>query len=199
MQTEIEAKFLNVNHDKLRAKLKELGAECAQPMQVLTRVNMDFKDKSLSEKGGWVRVRGDGKKATLAYKELGSWTLHGVKEIEVNVSDFADTQKLLEAIGLEVYAYQVTKRETWEYKGAEIVLDIWPWVKPFIEIEGPSEENVREVAGELGFEWDKDAVFGSVEPVYLADFDITNEQFYTLDKMTFDDRPPEWLEKKRRG
>lgn len=197
MQTEIEVKFLNVDHDEVRAKLKKLGAVLEQPMQVLTRVRMDFKDRSLAKRGGWVRIRSDGQKTTLTYKELSEWTLHGVKEVEVNVSDFADTQKLLELIGLEVDSYQVTKRETWKYKGAEVVLDIWPWVKPYIEVEGASEENVREVAKELGFDWNN-AVFGSVEPVYYAEYDITQEEFHTLDRITFDDPVPQLLEKRRR-
>jgi adenylate cyclase, class 2 len=197
MQTEIEAKFLDVNHDELRAKLKKLGARLEQPMQTLTRVNMDFADRSLAKKGGWVRVRSDGNKTTLTYKELGSWTLHGVKEVEVVVSNFEATKKLLEAIGLSAYSYQVTKRETWTYKSAEVVLDEWPWTKPYIEIEGVSEENVQEIAKELGFKWEA-AAFGSVAPVYMAEYDITVQELNDIDRITFDEKPPKWLEAKRK-
>ncbi|HTE57249.1 MAG TPA: class IV adenylate cyclase [Verrucomicrobiae bacterium] len=198
MQTEIEVKFLGIDHDAVRTRLKKIGAKCAHPMRQLQRVNMDFPDNRLEERGGWVRIRTNGPKTALAYKQLEDWTLHGVKEVEVEVSDFADTQKLLEGIGLVVRSYQETKRETWRHKGAEIVLDEWPWVRSFMEIEGISEENVRQVASELGLDW-KDAVFGSVEPVYIAEFDITEKEFYTLDHMTFKSPIPDWLKARTRA
>lgn len=198
MKTEIEVKFLGVDHDVLRARLKKIGAECVHPMHELQRVNMDFADRRLEKAGGWVRIRTNGSKTALTYKQLESWTLHGVKEVEVEVSDFAETQKLLEAIGLVVGSYQETKRETWHCKGAEVVLDIWPWVRPFVEIEGGSEESVRQIATELGLDW-KDGVFGSVEPVYIAEFNITEKEFYTLDHMTFKTPIPDWLQARARA
>src|SRR5690606_27253651 len=137
MQTEIEAKFLNINHDEVRAKLKILGAKLEQPSTVYKRYNLDFSDKSLEKKGGWVRVRSNGTFVTLTYKQLDEWTVDGVKEAEVEVSDFDETIKILEAVGLKARSFQITKREIWKYKDTEIVLDEWPWVKQFIEIEGP--------------------------------------------------------------
>lgn len=97
MQTEIEAKFLGVNHDAIRSKLKELGAECLQPMTTMKRVNMDYADKRLEKSGGWLRVRDMGNRITLTYKNLESWSLSGVKEIEVNVSDCDKTLEWLAA------------------------------------------------------------------------------------------------------
>lgn len=47
MKPEIEAKFLNVDHDALRAKLQGLGAECVQPMRITKRKNYDFPDGRL--------------------------------------------------------------------------------------------------------------------------------------------------------
>ena len=197
MQTKIEAKFLGTNHDSLRTRLDELGAVCQRPVTVTTRVNMDYADRRLKKQGSWVRVCNNGNKVTLTYKQLDSWTLSGVKEIEIVVSDFAQTQALLEAVGLQVCSRQTTKRETWTYKGSEVVLDEWPWVEPFIEIEGPSEAAVNDIAKDLGLDWEN-AVFGSVEPVYMAEYDITEEQFLEIDSITFDQQPPAWLLKAKR-
>jgi hypothetical protein len=66
-------------------------------------------------------------------------------------------------------AYQESRRETWQIDDVEVVLDEWPWLQPFIEIEGASEERVREVAGQLGFAWE-DAVFGAVTQAYEAQY-----------------------------
>ncbi|HEU5121461.1 MAG TPA: hypothetical protein VFT59_01335 [Candidatus Saccharimonadales bacterium] len=38
MKTEIEAKFLQIDLDTMRAKLREAGATCKQRMQVMRRV-----------------------------------------------------------------------------------------------------------------------------------------------------------------
>jgi adenylate cyclase class 2 len=71
MQTEIEAKFLNVDHSTIRKKLKKVGAVRIQSVRLMRRKNFDFKDLSLEkEKSGWVRVRDEGDKVTLSYKQL---------------------------------------------------------------------------------------------------------------------------------
>ena len=45
------------------------------------------------------------------------------------------------------------------------MLDEWPWVEPYIEIEGESEEAVRDTVSKLGLSWD-DAKFGGVNTLY---------------------------------
>ena len=71
MQTEIEAKFLNIDVEKIRAKLQELGAVLQYPERLMKRKTFDFKEKSLYEEKAWVRVRDEGdKKITLSYKKL---------------------------------------------------------------------------------------------------------------------------------
>ncbi len=62
---------------------------------------------------------------------------------------------------------QESKRETWELFGAEVVLDIWPWLNPYIEIEGKSENQLKEITKLLGFNWE-DAVFGDVMSAYRS-------------------------------
>src|SRR5690606_39780002 len=107
MHTEIEAKFLGVNHDAVRQKLKSAGAERVHSMRLMRRKNYDYPDLRLEKQfTGWVRVRDEGGKVTLAYKQLDDRTLTGTKEVSVVVSDFDDTCRFLEAIGLEVQSYQ---------------------------------------------------------------------------------------------
>lgn len=192
MQTEVEVKFLDMDHQVLRGTLKRLGADLMQPMRTMKRVNMDFPDQRLQQKGGWLRIRDEGHRVTLTYKQLTEWTVNGVQEVETVVSDFEATKQIFEALGMKAKSYQESRRETWELDGVEIVLDEWPWVKPFCEIEGPSEPAIKAVAAKLNLGWE-DAVFGSVEPVYRAEYDITDTEFYTLSRIVFDEPLPELL------
>lgn len=196
MQTEIEAKFLDSNHDEIRAKLHELGATCTNPMRLMKRKNYDFPDGRLEKIGGWVRVRDEGDKVTLSYKQLNDRTLHGTKEVSVTVGDFSATDSFLNAIGLAQQSYQETKRESWLLDGAQIELDEWPWTKPYLEIEADSEAAVRKVTGQLGLDWDE-AKHGSVEVVYQAEYDATDEEIDHWQEITFTP-VPDWLEAKRR-
>ncbi len=197
MQTEIEAKFLNVNHEKIRDKLKELGAECVQPMRLMRRKNYDFFDFRL-EKGatGWVRVRDEGDKVTLAYKQLDDRTLHGTKEVSVTVNSFDNSCYLLEAIGMEAQSYQETKRESWKLDGVEIELDEWPWIPTFVEIEAEGEQALEGVAKKLGLDLST-AVHGSVEIVYQQLYDVTEEEVCHWPEILFTP-VPQWLEDRRR-
>src|SRR6476659_9524031 len=114
MQTEIEAKALDVDHDILRQKLRDLGAECVQPMRLMRRTRYDFPDHRLqNERNGWARVRDEGDKITVSYKELSDRTLHGTKEVCITVDSFENAGQLFECIGLTDTAYQETKRESW--------------------------------------------------------------------------------------
>ena len=196
METELEAKFLDINADSLRKKLKEIGASLVHPEQLMKRKVFDFPDERLEKEGGWVRVRDEGNKITLSYKRLVDRTLHGTKEITVEVSDFEKTCNILIAAGLQVDAYQETKRERWELDGSEITIDTWPWIPTFVEIEANSEEKLKEIVKKIDLDWLK-AMHGSVETAYQKYFDVTEEEVDNWEIITFTP-VPEWLEVKRR-
>ena len=196
MQPEIEVKFLNVDHDALRSKLQELGAECVQPMRLMKRKNFDFADYKLNrDKNGWVRVRDEGDKVTMSYKQLNDRTLHGTHEVNVVVDSFENADAFLAQIGLEPKTYQETKRESWRLKDFEIELDEWPWARPYIEIEGPNEASLQEFAQQLGLDW-AGALHGSVEVVYQAEYDATDEEIDAIERITFQDPVPDILKAK---
>ena len=148
-------------------------------------------------KQGWVRVRDEGDKVTMTYKRTFERTLHGTQEINLIVDDFDRASEFLEAIGLKKKAFQETKRESWAVNGCEVTLDTWPWIPPFIEIEGPSEEAVCGTATLLDLDWSK-AMHGSVETVYQQHYEVTEKEVNSWPSITF--APvPEWLEKARKG
>lgn len=196
MQPEIEGKWLDVDHDALRKKLRALKAVLVQPETSMRRKNFDTPDRRLEKVGGWVRVRDEGGQVTMSYKQLNRRTLHGTKEVIVGVSDFDRACEFLQDIGLAAKAYQETKREIWKRGDVEIPLDTWPWIPPFVEIESTNTKAVRDVAKLLGLPWDK-ALFGSVEIAYRQYFDVSDAEVYNWPQLTFGP-VPKWLEGRRK-
>ena len=195
MQQEIEVKFLNVDFDDVRARLKKLGAVCEQPMRLMRRVVIDYPDRKMQATGdSWVRVRDEGDKVTLTFKKTTEHEFGGAHEIETTVGDYQKTIDIFLAVGLVVHTTQETKRETWKIDGVEVVLDEWPWLNPYIEIEGLSEQAVKDVAQKLGYDW-KDAVFGSVTTAYRHQYPaITKDEHISeIPEIKFDLPAPEWF------
>lgn len=195
MKTEIEGKWLNVDVEAVRQKLRDIGAELLQKERMMTRQVFDYPDKRLNKVDAWVRVRDEGDKRTLSYKMLLDRSVTGTKEITVVVDSFEETSKLLQAIGLESKSYQETKRESWKIGNTEIEIDTWPWIPSFVEIEAETEDELKRAAELLGFEYSQ-VLHGSVETAYQAVYNVTDEEIDSWKKIKFSN-VPEWLETKR--
>lgn len=167
MKTEIEVKFIDISIDTIREKLTTLGATCEQPMRLMRRALVET--EQMAKDDAFLRLRDEGDKTTLTYKQFTEKSLSGAREHEVVVSDYDTMRDILLACGFEFQTQQESKRETWQLDDVEIVIDEWPWMKPYIEIEGNSEEAVKTVAERLGFDW-SDAVFGGADVVYHIEY-----------------------------
>ena len=196
MKTEIEGKFLDINKEELRKRLVLFKAKLVHKERLMKRVNFDYEDHRLEKIGGWVRIRDEGDKITLVYKQLNNRTLHGTKEISLIVNDFEDTCKFLISIGLIKISYQETKRERWFFDNVEITIDTWPWIPTFVELEGETEESLKNVCKKLGLDW-KGVMHGSVETAYQAYFSVTESEIDNWESITFTS-VPKWLEDKRK-
>ena len=197
MKTEIEAKFLNVDVKNVREKLKKVGAVKQYPERLMKRKVFDYPDNKLDKEDAWVRVRDEGdNKITLSYKKLLDRSLHGTKEITLDVSDFETMCDFLQACGFEIKSYQETKREKWTLEESEITIDTWPWIPTFVEIESATEEEIHKVSNLLGFDWNK-ALHGSVETAYQDLFDVTEDEIDGWKEIVFTP-VPDWLEVKRK-
>lgn len=197
MKDEIEVKFVNVNHDSVRERLKKLGAVCEQPMRTMRRVVIHT--PRMSEKNAFIRIRDEGHRTTMTYKQFDSDSIDGAKEYEVSVGDFDEAVSILTQGGLKYDVYQESNRENWLLDDVEIMLDEWPWLNPYIEIEGDSKAKLQEVAKKLGMSWDE-AVYGGVANVYRLQYpfigedgiDIINHDWTTI---KFNDPLPDLIAK----
>lgn len=181
MKIEYEAKFLVPDVEVFRAMLKEKGAECVQPERLMRR----WIAGSEYEHGKWLRLRDEGNKVTLTFKDRSVRSVDGTKEVEVTVSNFDDTLKILKLVGIKKKGYQENKRESWQLNGVEVEIDTWPGVEPFVEIEGKTELEVKRTAEALGFDWNN-ARHDTADELYAEQNGVTpKEAFKIFDDLRF--------------
>lgn len=195
MKTEIEAKFLDINIDAIRAKLKSLGASLVYPETMVRQKIFDYPDFRLDKDFSWLRVRDENGVVVITLKRWEKEGVDGMKETEIKADSFEEAERLLLGIGMMVKSTQMKKRELWRLDDVEFMIDTWPWIPTFIEIEGTSEEKVRAAAATLGLDWDR-AHFGGVARAYKQYFDIEYEKIDRCPDLVFSPTP-EWLEEKR--
>lgn len=171
MKVEIEVKFVDVDIDDVRQRLRSNGAHLEHAMRAMRRALIEEPQHSAGNM--FIRIRDEGDKTTLCLKKklksLEESTIDSTYEIETTVGDFDTAIELFKVAGWDYTTYQESKRETWMMDSVEVVIDEWPWINPYIEIEGESEDAVRSAAQKLGFDWNT-AMFGSVDVIYNRDY-----------------------------
>ena len=107
------------------------------------------------------------------------------QETCIEINDFDKAREIINAIGCQEVAYQESKRELWKMGQVEITIDEWPFLEPFVEIEGPSEKMVKDVAKKLNFNYQQ-ALFGSVDFQYAKKYNLSLEKINkTTPKIVF--------------
>lgn len=141
MNIEIEERIIEIDIDNIIQKLEVLNAtKIGEWYQ--KRYVYDFNPKRENE---WIRLRSNGEKTTLTYKNIEENSINGTKELEVEVSDFEKTNELLNILGYKPKAYQENKRIRYILNGVEIDIDSWPLIPAYMEIEGNSVEDIKKV------------------------------------------------------
>lgn len=179
-KTEFEVKFYPVNKDKVIADLKAKGAQLIQPEVKMIIVVYNHQTNPQID-GHYVRVRNEGDKVRLSIKVHATkdGRVADQKEIDTIVSSFGATVEILERTGLKRSGYQEKMRETWKLDTSEIVIDTWPGLETYIEIEDQSEEAVHNTADKLGFKWE-DKIITSVVEIYMEKYGLTGEKVLEL-------------------
>ena len=192
MDTEVEIKFVKINHDEIRKKLININASLLSPMRLMRRVIIETAE--LKARNAFIRIRDEGDKTTITYKQFNELSVDGAKEIEIVVDDFLKAIDLFDRAGLKYKSFQESKRETWKLDDTEILLDLWPWLEPYIELEGPNEDRLKSVANKLNLNWE-DGVFGDVMVAYQNQYPnlSKNDTVANLKSVKFSDPLPDFL------
>jgi adenylate cyclase class 2 len=192
MKTELEVKFAHIDIEAIRQALRAAGATCEQPMRLMKRALIE--EPHHQAEHAFIRVRDEGNRVTLTFKRRAdpdALKIDSVKELEVEVSDFDATVDIFSEAGWRYKTFQESKRETWKLDGTEVVIDEWPWLRPYIEIEGESEAGIRDVAVKLGLSW-SDALFGHIDALYEMQYEFQDGVRGVIDlpEVRFDDPLP---------
>ena len=126
---EIEVKFLNIDPKETEKKLKEAGAEKVFD-KVYRRKVFDYPDLRLNDRGAYLRLRDEGDKITLTFKQRlgvkshdGKTNDEGMEEIKIKVSDFEKTAELLTKMGLKEKFYEENRRIRHQLDDIEFDID----------------------------------------------------------------------------
>lgn len=151
---EIEVRFLEVDVENLKLKLLKLGAQdCGlDHLNETIFYGLDFPTPAA---GKFVRLREYKDRTVLTFKHRVEISATGTIEYEFNVSDAQEAKKFLEALGLFVCRFVEKKRHTFELGNIKVDIDFWPQIPPYVEIEGPSEKDLKEISRKLDLDWSK--------------------------------------------
>lgn len=189
MDIEYEATFLNINKDEMRSRLKEAGATLVKPEYLQKRVVFEL-PAGHEIPGAWLRVRDEQDKITMSLKISDGDKITDQKEICLKIDNFEAGVKFLEAIGSTKKAYQENYRELWILNEVEITIDEWPYLEPYVEVEGKSEDAVKEISTKLGFDYSQ-ALFCSADILYNKKYGTPLDTInHHMPRITFNDPNP---------
>ena len=155
MDQEIEVKFLLKNYAALMQKIADLQLPCSQERIHEFNLRYDLPDGSLVAQKQVLRLRKD-TQARLTFKGPGIMEEEVLlrKEIEVMVSDFDTTKRLLEALGYQVVMMYEKYRANYLMDSLVLSVDETPFGL-FIELEGESPAQVHLAANVFGLDWEQ--------------------------------------------
>lgn len=147
---EIELKFEIENTEKIAQALKGLGFVLKRERTYEKTVMYDNPAELMQITDGRVRVRQSGDRVEFSYKK--PITREGIKqeiEYEVEVSNFAELERILESMEFTPTTSYERYRTELEKDGVKATIDEFPFVK-FLELEGPKDQ-IKAAAEGLGF------------------------------------------------
>ncbi|HAO19067.1 MAG: hypothetical protein BWK80_51650 [Desulfobacteraceae bacterium IS3] len=156
---EIEVKFYLPDKDAVKARILDLGA-VSQGRHFENNICFDDADKRLMNGGSLLRLRQDSR-AILTLKsapKVRDTQFKVFRELEVEVGNFEDMKRILEALGFFPQLVYEKWRETFTFNNCDLCLDTMPY-GDFLEIEGGRDE-IRQIADVLGLKWEKRIVRG---------------------------------------
>jgi len=182
MAKEIECRFLDINKEDLVSRLITLGATDLQE-KFLEEIIIYDKDMKWRDGDKRLRLRTVDGQTKLSFKHHTAHTVDGTTEIEFGVDDAKQAELFLEQLGFVSYRHQQKKRHTLVLDGVTFDIDTWPKVPTYVELEGESEDSLKKVCKQVGFDWDK-AVFHNprwvIENVYKIP--VGTMRWFTFDR-----------------
>lgn len=175
---EIEGKFLNININDLRKKLKLNNAKRIHKMMLYRRYVFHL----MNDKPGYIRTREENKLVTITVKTY-SKTSKFAEESEISVnSTLEESRDFLLTQGYKMKAYHETLREKWSLDDClEIAIDSVPGIPTYVELECKNEKEIKRIAKILDLDYSK-IEYGAYDKQFL--------DYYGIDKNTINNIIP---------
>lgn len=135
----------------------------------------------------WIRLRKTGDETTITIKKIinvdKEYKIDNVEELEIPIPSIESGRELLQNLGYFPTNHQKKLRIAYDYLNTEVVLDKWPKIPPYVEIEGQTED-ILNVVSNLGYTKDDikvmntDAVYAlnGIDLYKFTDLDFDEEE-----------------------
>jgi len=180
MSKEYEAKFLDVDVNDMKKRLKALGAKQVHARKRYVRT-VYHRCTGEGFSNGFVRVRREGSGVTMTVKTYDDPKFPQEFEVSIN-EDFDTAVKFMNALGIKQKAFQESYREKWKHPLVnEITFDNIPGIPTYMEVEAATEDKMYQMIEKLKLDKSK-MRFGA--------FDRTYEEYYGIDRKVINDSTP---------
>ncbi|KKQ27322.1 MAG: Adenylyl cyclase CyaB [Candidatus Magasanikbacteria bacterium GW2011_GWC2_37_14] len=140
---EIELKVLEINEKEIIKKILALGAKRIMKKTLFDERIFDFKNRSIKKAHNLCRLRKEGNNTFLNFKFKGInyQTFFKVsEETQVEVSDFALMEKILNGLGLFCVTKRKKTRISYRLHKVRFEIDKYPEIPTYLELEGPEKD-----------------------------------------------------------
>ena len=157
---ELEVKILYINIEDVRRKMKEVHAPLVKN-EIQQNLIYDFPDGRLLDEKGYARIRVvvdvESKKETVfmtTKRLISNEVFKKMEEYETIIESKDVGMGIFETLGLKLKENIKKSRESYEYKDSLIEIDVnektfVPF--PYLEVESPTEDELKEVVELLGY------------------------------------------------
>lgn len=146
---EIEAKIKLKNPSRLRALLRSAEAQNESDVTLERNWLFDYPDRTLAHADKLLRLRQDSRVRLTFKGPLQQSEYKEREEIEFEFPELPKARSLLQAIGFIKWFYYEKYRETWRLGNCEVMIDELPELGLYVEVEGPSREEIADVIKRL--------------------------------------------------
>lgn len=176
MTKEIEVKFEIKNEERLLEILEKNGAKkVAEGLEH----NEIFDNGKIRKDGILLRLREYNGKSKLTLKRgLKKDEFKEVEEIDIEIEDFKKAKRILYVLGFHVFWIYEKKRIKFLLDNTKISIDILPFGRTFLEIEG-NKEAIRKTIKKLGLDPSKKITDTYLE-IYKKYFGKSDEKLEDL-------------------
>ena len=179
---EIEGKFLDININELRKKLKLNNAKKIHKMMLYKRYVFHL----LSGEKGYIRTREENNSVTITVKTYPKTSKYATESEVVVNSTLEQSRDFLLAQGYKIKAYQETLREKWSLGDClEIAIDSIPGIPTYVELECKNEKEIKKVAKLLDLDFSK-IEYGAYDKQFVDYYGMKKEDINnSISSLTF--------------